>query len=346
VISIDILCLANSYKHRGKCVAGLRVDGGGWIRPVARTTHGELYPVHYILDDGSCPQLYDLIRISFEGPTPLPHQPENWLIGSEPWQLVSRGLHKEFAPLLKAQLHSHPNLFGDSSSRISFDRFAGEPALSSLALIQPLKLSWVVNRTPENAHKARALFELGGTRYSLPVTDPTWIDKFRALPLGARPAEACAADPASTILLTISLGEPWEDGYCYKLASAIVPVPQCLLTAPEEPMAPAEAAWIIDALANGIDPYTGEPLTNAGPLTNSDTVKALRAASAALKGPPPEKKPRDLPQHAGKAWDPDEEEQLVREFEGGEPLAAIARAHGRTLGAIKSRLIRLGMIEV
>lgn len=98
----------------------------------------------------------------------MPHQPENWLIDNEPWQLVSRGLRKEFAPLLKTQLHSRPNLFGDSSSRISFDRFAGEPALSSLALIQPLKLSWVVNRTPENAHKARALFELGGT-HRLPI---------------------------------------------------------------------------------------------------------------------------------------------------------------------------------
>jgi hypothetical protein len=345
VISIDILCLANSYKHRGACVAGLRVDGGGWIRPVARTAHGELYPVHYILDDGSCPQLFDLIRISFDGPKPLPHQPENWLIADEPWQLASRGLRKEFAPLLEAQLHSRPTLLGDSSSRISFDRFAAEPAMSSLALIQPVKLSWVIDRTRENAHKARALFELGGTRYSLPVTDPVWIDTFRALPLGAHPVESCAADPASTILLTISLGEPWEDGYCYKLATAIVPVPQGLLTAPEEPMAPTEAAWIIGALANGIDPYTGEPVPGGGPLTNPDTIKALRAASAALEGPI-EKKPRDLPQHAGKAWDRDEEEQLAHRFEAGEPMAAIARAHGRTAGAIKSRLIRLGKIAV
>ena len=106
-------------------------------------------------------------------------------------------------------------------------------------------------------------------------------------------------------------------------------------------MAPSEAAWIIDSLANGIDPYTGEPLPSVGPLTNPDTIKALRAASAAL-----EKKPRDLPKHVGKAWDPDEEEQLVRRFEAGEPMAAIARAHGRTPGAIKSRLIRLGKIEV
>jgi len=70
VTSFNILCLANSNKMRGTCIAGLRVDGGGWIRPVARTTHGELYPVHYILDHGSCPQLFDLLRIHLTDPSP------------------------------------------------------------------------------------------------------------------------------------------------------------------------------------------------------------------------------------------------------------------------------------
>jgi hypothetical protein len=79
-------------------------------------------------------------------------------------------------------------------------------------------------------------------------------------------------------------------------------------------------------------------LRGDNPLSHPDTVKALRAAAAALRSG------RELPPQAGKAWDTAEEEILVREFEGGETMAAMARAHGRTHGAIKVRLIRLGKI--
>jgi len=33
--SVDLICLANSHKWNFRCVAGLRVDGGGWVRPVS-----------------------------------------------------------------------------------------------------------------------------------------------------------------------------------------------------------------------------------------------------------------------------------------------------------------------
>ncbi len=93
------------------------------------------------------------------------------------------------------------------------------------------------------------------------------------------------------------MGEPFDDGYCYKLVCAIIPVAPGILAGPEVPMASEEAAWIIDALANGVDPYSGEPLPLDGPLSNPDTIKALRAASAALRVP------RELPDNAGKSWD-------------------------------------------
>src|SRR5881227_3950277 len=100
----DILCLAASHKMRGTCFAGLRTDGGGWIRPCASTEWGELYPSHYRLPDGDAPRVLDVIRIEFEDPQPVPHQPENWLIADAPWQLIHRGLPEDLAPLLAASL--------------------------------------------------------------------------------------------------------------------------------------------------------------------------------------------------------------------------------------------------
>src|SRR6266850_2762793 len=29
---VDLICLANSNKMGGRCIAGLRTDGGGWVR--------------------------------------------------------------------------------------------------------------------------------------------------------------------------------------------------------------------------------------------------------------------------------------------------------------------------
>src|SRR5579864_5584579 len=108
--TLDILCLANSYKRRGRCIAGLRLDGGGWIRPVARTPNGELYPEHFVLPDGSSPRVLDVVRVPLEGPEPSAHQPENWLVGDRPWQLVRRGLPANLAPLLRAQITDGPAL--------------------------------------------------------------------------------------------------------------------------------------------------------------------------------------------------------------------------------------------
>lgn len=339
----EILCLANSNKMRGSCIAGLRLDGGGWIRPVARTPHGELYPAHYILQDGSCPQLFDRIRISFLERSPSAHQPENWEIADQPWQLISRGLTAESAALLKSHLVNGPALFGDYSHKILSDRFETEPAEASLCLIRPGNLRWTIEHLPYNSHKASARFRLAGTSYRLSVTDPAWLDAFRALPPGDYPVTACGIAAELTVLLTVSLSEPWEDGYCYKLVAGILPLEPNPATEPlAQPMDPREAACVIQALLGGVDPYTGVPISADSPLANPDTVKALRVAVAALEGV---KMPRELPSQAGKSWDAAEEEILVREFEAGETVAAIARSHGRTPGGIKARLILLGKIS-
>lgn len=79
--TLDIICLANSRKMGGRCVAGLRTDGQGWMRPVASTRFGELYGCHYKLSDGTEAQVLELIRIEVIKQCPQPYQPENWLIG-------------------------------------------------------------------------------------------------------------------------------------------------------------------------------------------------------------------------------------------------------------------------
>jgi hypothetical protein len=238
-------------------------------------------------------------------------------------------------------------LFGDFSHKILSERFEREPALSSLSLVRPYKLRWRVEDRQYNSHKPSAQFQLGGTSYRLPLTDPAWLGAFRTMAPGEYPVTACGIAADCKVLLTLSLSRPWEDGYCYKLAAGVLPLPQDRLSEPveeldllDQPMDPSEAVLIIDALAGGIDPYTGDPLSGHSLLSNPDTVKALRASVVALRTVPSRRRPRELPPQAGKSWDSAEEESLIREVEAGKAVYEIAQAHGRTPDAIKARLFR------
>jgi hypothetical protein len=97
------------------------------------------------------------------------------------------------------------------------------------------------------------------------------------------------------------------------------------------------AASILRTLAEGFDPKSGEDLAEGGPLSDPDVIRALLAGARALDGPP-----RVLPEGAGRPWDKEEEDRLVEAFDAGSDVAALAEGHGRTRGAIVSRLLRLG----
>jgi hypothetical protein len=78
-----IICLANSRKITGRCVAGKEVTGskiGAWIRPVSVRPTGELSEEDRRFQDGKDPRLLDVIRIPMTEPQPDGFQTENHLI--------------------------------------------------------------------------------------------------------------------------------------------------------------------------------------------------------------------------------------------------------------------------
>ena len=63
------------------------------------------------------------------------------------------------------------------------------------------------------------------------------------------------------------------------------------------------AIHILRALADGIDPDTGEMMPADSPYQRADTVRALYAALAALdRQEKLDSRKRNLPTNAGKAW--------------------------------------------
>lgn len=77
------MCLANSRKLNGTCVAGKLLDGtkvGGWIRPVSNSPTGELKNRDRRYRDGVDPKLFDIIEVQFLRPQEHAYQSENHVI--------------------------------------------------------------------------------------------------------------------------------------------------------------------------------------------------------------------------------------------------------------------------
>ena len=104
---------------------------------------------------------------------------------------------------------------------------------------------------------------------------------------------------------------------------------------------------LLEKLAEGIDPFTGEVLPSEHLLQQPQVVRALFHAMHAIErqGKKSQRNP-SLPANAGIAWSKSEDEMLVQEFDAETPIPEIAKKHGRTKGAISSRLMRLGKITL
>ena len=118
-----------------------------------------------------------------------------------------------------------------------------------------------------------------------------------------------------------------------------------------------QALRILNALANGVHPATGEKFAADSPYQHPDTVRALFEAmravecnggvapSAANAAPAAGRKPAPPQSGSGSRWSPEEEQRLAAAFDAGRTVDELARAHCRSRAGIEARLVRLGKMD-
>jgi hypothetical protein len=222
---IELLILANSRKLGGRCVAGVDATTREWIRPVSAQPDGTVSVHRCRLNTGDDAALLDVVRMEVGVPRPEKYQPENRVLGDEPWHLVQVVEPDEAHLVLDPLLTRHGELLGNSEERIAAATFATVPAAASLVLIEPADIQWIVTTTFGGRRQIRAWFRHDNRGYSLPVTDPIWVSRLGALAVGAHPRAAANVQEDERLVLTVSLGEPL-DGYCYKLVAGVIVLPQ------------------------------------------------------------------------------------------------------------------------
>jgi|SRR4051812_30372780 hypothetical protein len=103
---------------------------------------------------------------------------------------------------------------------------------------------------------------------------------------------------------------------------------------------------IVRALADGVNPVTGEAYPEHSPYAEPRTLRALYSAVDLMsKEVEREKRRERLPANFGKPWTEAEDRTLVGEFDGAIPMPELARRHARTQSSIRLRLEKLGKIQ-
>ena len=213
-----LVCLANSRKTAGRCIAGKEMTNGNpgqWFRPISsRATH-EISEEERRFQDGQDPKLLDIISIPCSQPQPSPYQGENHLIA--PGYYWERSGRLAWADL--AQLLDHPaSLWSNGESSYAFlnnrvqDSYAGG---RSLHLVAVESLEVLVGSKSDQYPKriVRGEFTYQGVPYRMSVTDPAIERHFLE-----------RGDGSYTIqrpYLCISLGDPFQ-GYLYKLIASVL----------------------------------------------------------------------------------------------------------------------------
>ncbi|MFE1170994.1 hypothetical protein [Streptomyces sp. NPDC058773] len=214
------VCLANSRKNAGRCVAGMVGKGPGqWIRPVSARPNGEVSAHERQYADRSDPRVLDIIAVPLLRPQAHSYQSENWLLDPKRyWEKTGRA---EWDTLLTLEqrpktlwINGHSTYHG-SNNRVLTDQAHTLP--DSLKLIRVDCVTLQVH-TPGSAFGDRkkvvdAHFRHAGCTYILRLTDPEYEQTYLAKQEGTY--------NLSESFLTVSLGEPFED-YAYKLVAAII----------------------------------------------------------------------------------------------------------------------------
>ena len=105
----------------------------------------------------------------------------------------------------------------------------------------------------------------------------------------------------------------------------------------------SRAREIVSALAEGIDPTTGELLPEDSVYNKGDVIRAFYTVLDVLGK---KKTKKNLPENAGKSWSDKLDQQLKDSYNSGVSVKEIAKEMKRTTGSISSRLVKLGLLII
>ncbi len=284
------ICLANSYKRKGRCIAGVEIvyDSNGkwkpirnedgrplWIRPIAKTTYGEI--PNYV---GECIQMLSVVKLTDVISCPDGAHTEN--VYYSRIEQCNDSFSQESSIMDQLIDTKHQSIFHNRGRAVSAKKL--KETNYSLMLIHP---DCACAYRDENREKSknRMKFTYCDIEYDFPITDPVFLDEFKRRPN--------CYDDIPDVYLAISLGLEFE-GWHHKLV--------------------------------------------AGVIIPTDSTESYNTKGVSYMAQQKQKH-----HNAYAKWTTEDDEQLRNHIEEGLSIQELCCIFGRNEGAIRSRIIKLGL---
>lgn len=220
----QIICLANSWKLKERCIAGINPNTGQWIRPVCRLYPNDgRVPASIRLIQGKEPKLLDILEIPLQEDGPdFGFERENLTIAAGTWQQVGQAQPVDILQFCGNYAHILHNS----------KKYVTVPYLQSLPFQErrTLQLVYTTKLFVESMSRVKggmtwkgSLITVAGQQLvNATITDPVFVERLES---GYYPQNPC--------LVTVSLTMPhrpsneseneWEgDDPCWKLIAGVI----------------------------------------------------------------------------------------------------------------------------
>ena len=217
-----IICLANSKKEGERCIAGIDIDKGKWVRPVCDYLYPKdgRVPKSICLVNGKEPELLDILEIPLaDTGNNFDFESENLSVLKGQWKVVGESKVQDVIQYCDdgAILHN--------SSKLVYPRYLQSLPLEkrkTLQLINVVSLSIKSRQTSRGGTQwlGTIVSSSGKKLVDIPITDPVFIRKIES-----------GYQPNGNYLITISLGMPYkpdnwdgDEAPCWKLIAGVIEI--------------------------------------------------------------------------------------------------------------------------
>ena len=218
---MEIICLANSYKHQGRCIAGIDRESGQWFRPISELEDGRIPLDNNCIQTGEI-SILDILSIPIDSERKSGHETENIGYKNLPWAIIGKA---EVANLL--QFCEGDLLYPDYGKSIPYEYLKSQAPVRTLQLIEVKSFCCLKNsRGKWRGIIADAQYDFAD--FDLSITDPIILEKLDR-----------EEEINPHCLICLSLGQPWQSDVnlplsCYRLIAGVVELlPEIQLIATE-----------------------------------------------------------------------------------------------------------------
>ena len=209
-----IVVLANSWKHKDWCLAGIDLDTGKWIRPVTDLDDGRVPKTSMKLGQ-YFPEILDVLEIPLDVTGPdFGFESENRTILPGRWYRRDKMTPMDIERYAKQPYY----VLHNRKKYVTLRELQQKRVTLQLIRVDNFKVR--DNRAgPTDKHNWKGMIYSGGREIEVGITDPVF---FKRLNRGYK--------PSSSYFLTMSLGMPYkpsewdedEEPVCWKLIAGVI----------------------------------------------------------------------------------------------------------------------------